>query len=117
MSSLLTPRPGLYLCSRSSSFSSSASPCEDAFRARIAETDWRCVSDPALLPGGKREWFASGTNHRVVDGRIGRDLGEEEVWAVEIEDVLAFVAQHGPCILQVTLDGFWSIEIYDDYRE
>lgn len=115
---LIAPRPGLYLCSRSSH--SGERPCDGAFLARVVCVDYRTVSDPKHIlanRGTDGDWYTRGTNHRVVLGMIARDLGEKEVWAVEIADVHAFVAEHGLCILGLNFDGFWTIEIYDDYRE
>ena len=45
-----------------------------------------------------------------------RDLGIQARWAVEITDLMQFVATHGRCIIGIE-NGYNAIEIYDDYRE
>ncbi len=42
---------------------------------------------------------------------------EIEEWAVEIPDLQVFVDKHGRCILDRDDNGFYTVEIYDDYRE
>ena len=42
---------------------------------------------------------------------------EIEEWAVEIPDLPAFVTKHGRCVLNKDSTGFFTVEIYDDYRE
>ncbi len=41
----------------------------------------------------------------------------EKEWAVELEDIGAFVDKYGQCVVGRDIDGFCTIEIYDDYRE
>lgn len=89
--------------------------------------DRRFVDDPKKLPCNKGtdgdwfrtegDWFIRGTNHRIENGCICRDLEWEAGWFVEIPDVMDFVRQHGDCVVSIDDDGYESIEIYDDYRE
>lgn len=115
MLEVATPRPGLFMCSRASMYSEK--PCEEAFKALVPYTDIRTVDDPAKLRGISNDWYERGTNHRVINGQIARDLGPREEWMVEVHDLLAFVAKYGDCVLSVESNGFMSIEIYDSYRE
>lgn len=113
-------RPNLYLCSRTSTSMSDEKPCDAARSVRIPRVDVRGVDDPRKIPenaGTEGDWYRRGTNHRVENGRIMRDLGELSVWAVEVPDIQAFVTEHGPCVISRRWDGFFEIEIYDDYRE
>jgi hypothetical protein len=58
-----------------------------------------------------------GTNHRVVDGKICRDMGWGREWFVQLDDVMTFVDTHGRCVIDRDCRGFATIEIYDDHRE
>lgn len=53
--------------------------------------DRRATSDSSAVPG----WFMSGTNHRVENGRITRDIGWYPNWFVQVDDIVAFSKQHG----------------------
>lgn len=118
---LVTPRPGLYLCSRSSLNFGEAhkKPCDEAFRVRQVIVDTRTVDDPEelLFAFDVANWYSHGTNHRVEGGMIKRDMGVREVWAVQITDLQAFVDRHGKCVVSRDRDGFATVEIYDDWRE
>lgn len=112
------PRAGLYLCTRTSACG--MKPCDEAFRVLIVNTDTRDVDDPKKIPanrGTDGDWYKKGTNHRVEGGKIRRDLGTKEEWAVELRDLQAFVDKHGECVVGRDIDGFCTIEIYDTYRE
>lgn len=115
MFEVATPRPGLFLCSRTRAYGDK--PCEEAFKALVASIDVRTVDDPAKLAFGADTWYARGTNHRVINGQIARDLAPTEQWLVEIQDLMAFVNKYGQCVLDTEANGFASIEIYDGYRE
>jgi len=112
----------VFLCTRSSSWNESQ-PCEEAFQIEVMEVDSRTTDDPKKVRaynGTDSWWYNTGTNHRVENGKICRDLGLRKVWAVEIrtlEDFRAFVSKHGQCIVAANEGDAWTIEIYDDYRE
>lgn len=112
------PRLGLYLCSRTSAYGEK--PCDEAFQVVLTNTDTRSVDDPKKIPahrGTDGDWYTRGTNHRVEGGMIRRDMGVKKEWAVELEDIGAFVDKYGQCVVGRDIDGFCTIEIYDDYRE
>lgn len=115
---IVSPRKGLFLCSRTSSYD--GEPCDGAIRITIINTDTRCCDDPKKIPANKGtdgDWYSAGTNHRVESGRIKRDMGTTRVWAVEVADLQEFIDRHGTCVVGRNVDGFGTIEIYDDYRE
>lgn len=115
---ITTPRKGLYLVRRTSMYE--GSPCPDAFIIERIFIDTRNCDDPKKIPannGKDGDWFLRGTNHRVENGMIKRDLGTIQEWAVEIPDILAFVDKYGECVVGRNSNGFYEIEIYDDYRE
>lgn len=61
-------------------------------------------------------WLSRGTNHRLINGTIARDVGMKVGWFIEInnlEDLLAFQEE---CGYELVLSGD-EIEIYDNYRE
>lgn len=123
------PRPGLYLCKRQSLWDG-GKPCEEAFKIKLPVIDTRSCDDPKKIPannGTDGDWYALGTNHRLVNGEIQRDLGVASYWAVELPtlaDLTAFVQRYGECIIRPSnlrlflnegLDGFFEIVIFDDY--
>jgi hypothetical protein len=115
------PRPGLYLCSRTSEYND-GKPCEEAFRALVQVKDVRLTSDPKHIPANKGTdggWYAQGSNHCIENGNICRDVLVSE-WLVEfldLESLQSFVDFHGECVISRHTSGFAKIEIYDDYRE
>lgn len=116
---VVRPRTGLYLCSRTNSYSEDK-PCDEAFQITVITTDTRNCDDPKKIPANKGtdgDWYTRGTNHRVENGNIKRDLGTHKVWAVELTDILSFVDKYGDCVISRNGNGFGEIEIYDDYRE
>ena len=111
------PRDGVFLVSRTSSI---GQPCEDAYEVEVMQIDTRDVDCPKKIPannGTNGDWYERGTNHRVEDGHIFRDLGLSKQWAVQVSDIMNFVDIHGECVLSRDREGFANIEIYDDYRE
>jgi hypothetical protein len=85
--------------------------------------DIRKVNDPKLIPynkGTNGDWYTRGENHRLIDGKIARDLYLQQIWAVKqntLEELLTFVENNGNCILSISSEGIKEIEIYDSYRE
>ncbi len=111
---------GFCIVQRTSDCLQDQCPCEGAERRSIARIDRRIVDDPAKVPAfiGQRDWwFKEGTNHRIENGGIARDMGSTEVWMMDVADVWDFVRKHGDCIVSINDDGFRCVEIYDDYRE
>lgn len=102
-------------------------PYDKCMQIKIAKVDKRTFRTPeehderCAKHSGK--WFDRGTNHRVEDGFIVRDLGLTDVWAIEInslEELLAFKEEvkHELVIGTSYVDHKTPmIEIYDDYRE
>jgi hypothetical protein len=85
--------------------------------------DRRTVDDPKKIEyygGGDYWWYASGTNHRIENGEICRDMKYEEVYVINIDnitDIMNLIDKYGECIIGRNAGGFNTIEIYDDYRE
>lgn len=104
-----------YIISRTSGI-----PVEGSYKVSRTRVDRRSTDDPAKVPayrGDSAWWFEQGKNHRIENGMICRDLGQEEKWVIDIDDLLVFVREHGECILSIDRDGWPEIEIYDDYRD
>lgn len=119
MTETTIPRKGLYLVKRTSS--SRGKPCKGAFEITRKIVDRRTVDDPKKIPANKGtngDWYEMGTNHRVENGMICRDMGQTTEWAIEIDDVMEFVDKiNCECIFSRLADGFAQIEIYDEFRE
>ena len=89
-----------------------------AFLAQKVRVDVRSVDSPdKLVPFLREDWYKEGTNHRVVNGHIARDVGFETVWAIYIRDLIEFIKVYGMCIISHQDDGFNDITIYDAYVE
>ncbi len=65
-------------------------PCEAAIQKSYAKIDERIVDDPRKIDhyGNKSDWwYEEGTNHRIVNGRIQRDMEEIVGWFMETESL------------------------------
>ena len=112
---------------RTSGYSDERPPCPEAVAGTCVWVDRRTVDDPAKIPsswGSPGFWFARGTNHRIEDGKIARDMGEEPCWYVDLPDLdalVAFVGRHGQVVIGERYGApkgdALQIEIYDEYRE
>ena len=107
-------------------------PCEEGCEALVPHVDMRCVDNPTKLAYYKgrpddanRDWYSEGTNHRVVEGNICRDLGMKTIWLAEIAslvDLIDFSTKYGRAIIyspeaEESDSEYPELEIYDDYRE
>lgn len=104
-------------------------PHKDAYQRPYIYTDTRTTDDPAKVPMhlGKSEWwYEKGTNHRIEDGKIKRDLHKESGWFIQVEDIHQFLRdlykeeETSEIVLSIEDDmnpPMLEIEIYDDYRE
>ena len=116
---ITSPQPGLFLVSRTSQHDKKR-PCEEAFQAYTVFVDMRNADDPKKIPaynGTNGDWYERGSNHRIEDGRITRDLHRYQAWFVRIDDIMKFVEKYGTCVIDCDSNGIGTIEIYDDYRE
>lgn len=115
------PRRGFVRVRKTSQyFDTDNPPCEGAVKVETKIIDRRNVDDPRKIPahrGTDGNWWSEGTNHRIENGCICRDMGWSQSWFIELHDVMAFVRAHGTCVVSVGNDGHEEIEIYDDYRE
>lgn len=98
-------------------------PCIEAVKEKCISIDERTVNSPDKLnfKYDRENWFTEGTNHRIEDGHIKRDI-EDEDWFIEVntlEDLIEFQEKYGDIIIQKSWDNdtIKEIEIYDDYRE
>ena len=108
-----------YIVSRTSGIFE-GEPIEGSYKIARTRVDRRTTNDPAKIPAYKGEsawWFETGENHRIENGMICRDMGQEEKWVIDIDDVLDFVKENGQCVVYIDSDGWPNIEIYDTYRE
>lgn len=95
-------------------------PCKEAYKSECIQIDRRVVDDPSKLRDGK-DWYKTGHNHRVVNGKLERDF-VTKCWSIEIntlEELNAFVLTYGDIVIQKqgVFYNVPTIEIYDDYRE
>ncbi len=98
-------------------------PCEEATLEHGVYVDVRTSDDPAKVPYYKGEsawWYSEGTNHRIEDGHIKRDL-PRDYYVIKIEsldDLVRLSDKYGSLIVGKSINyTIPTIEIYDDYRE
>ena len=116
------PSKNIFLVSKTSMGCSDDKPCEDAFLINIIDVDTRTVDDPKKIPcyynNRDHMWYEEGTNHRIENGYIKRDMGITQEWAIKADDILELIDKYDvSIILSKRADGFYTIEIYDDWRE
>lgn len=108
--------------SRVSALSRDIQPCKEAEQKTYFYIDWRVVDDPVKILAFKGEtdwWYNEGTNHRVENGQIARDL-ERKGWFVEfngIDDLLKFANREGDVIITDKEQYNYEILIYDTWIE
>ena len=93
-------------------------PCPESVKRTRTKVDTRFADDPSKVKsyGGTTDWwYSNGTNHRIVNGYITRDLGTEEYWSIEfnsLEELIAFTNKYGAVVISEL-----EIEIIDDYMD
>lgn len=104
-------------------------PHKMAKEERRIKVDVRNTDDPKKIPAYKGRsdnwWYDTGTNHRVHNGYIMRDIGHETIYTIEInslEELLEFSKECGTDLVIGIADyrdkgARPRIEIYDHYRE
>ena len=119
--SVVVPRPGLFKVCRTSAstFDATVAPCKGASVFQFLMVERRAVSDPSKVFKCESNdwWYGRGSNHRVENGSVCRDMGYSQDWFIELNDIMAFVREVGGCVVFVDSFGFDCIEIYDYYRE
>ncbi len=114
-----------YIVKRTSnycSFEEGNPPVENAKMEYIHQYDTRT---PIIKQKGRENIWKQFVerNRNIVQLPNGNWRGiekeAEQVWVVEVDDLLSFVDKHGQCILSEPdcEEGYYEIEIYDDYRE
>ncbi len=119
MRRLEKPEDDVFLVTRTS-LRENEKPCDQAEQVEVMGVDRRSCADPAEVPlyRGQRDWwFEKGTNHRVENGMIARDMGWHKVWAIDGMTVQEIVDRYGCCIIERDFNGFLTVRIYDDYWE
>lgn len=115
-----------FVVTRTSNYSMGENPpVKGAYLDKIMNVDIRCIGDPShfCTQRDRDTWYTQGTNHRLINGEIARDLGLEDVWVVDIssiEDLMKIREECGNDIVIGTSCVDYAtpeIEIYDDYRE
>lgn len=115
-----------FLITRTSiSIDSKKKPHEKAYKKLAPIIETRNVDCPTKLTERARQfWYSSGRNHRVEEGQLVKDLGEEERWFIELnslEELVDFYEAEGELIITDhpfnKVKGCKVIEIYDYYRE
>lgn len=104
-------------------FNENIKPCEKATLEDYIIVDERYIDDPMKNPNIGKNWYEKGTDHRVENGNIKRNL-KSRGWFIELntlEELIEFQKEYGSLIIEEpytpSLEGYLRIEIYDDYRE
>ena len=118
-----------FIITRTSEWGDDRSPCIEAKREQVVETETRTFRSPEEFDkkraASEGPWLSVGTNHRI--GRncyICRDIGTKSAWTIDINSIeeLANLSQkYGEIIISdcrlTSEDKYPTLEIYDDYRE
>jgi len=117
---LVVPVDGVYLVSRTTAWKDNTRPCEEAYKVETLDIDIRNCNNPRKIPSHKDMddswWYKNGTNHRVENGKICRDIGWSKKWAVKIDNLVDFIKKYGVCIVGIDVNNFLTLEISDDYH-
>jgi len=115
----------IYILRRTSTYDENPLP-EDkrVFQKNITFIEIRTLPTPqafdAKFSFSEGKWLEVGTNHRLINGHIARDLEEVSQWVIDLDDheLIEFAKTHGNIILQFSVKSYFPIlEIYDSYRE
>lgn len=105
----------------SQSFLSEEPPVVGAVKQQYTYIDVRCVKSPEDIchKPTRDNWYKIGQNHRQYDEySIARDIPNGiSAWFLEIDSVESFVKEYGCCVVNLTENGWLSLQIYDDYLE
>lgn len=98
-------------------------PCDGATWMPYVRVDSRTFKsaeehDERLAHTPMGAWMSQGRNHRTWERGICRDFDDAD-WFMEIPDLLAFVKQHGTCVVGPFYSNseIMEVEIYDSWRE
>jgi hypothetical protein len=115
-----------YTVSRTSQWSVSPDepPCKEAVLKQLTRIVQFPYGGLLSIEDAKRfddrGWFKSGNNHRVENGNVVKDVSED-VWTVEIKNLVEFFNEHGHEEIIIMDSDFKeipiNIEFYDDYRD
>lgn len=115
-----------FTITRTSLYGDEGKPCEGAIPCEVTIVERRTFKTPEefdeKMSCFEGKWLEKGTNHRIIDGYIARDIGKKDCWAVEInslEDLMALQRKYGDLVIETNWadEETPNIEIYDDYRE
>ena len=107
-------RDNLYLVTKSREDEEGVPPCKGAKKVYVHDY-------ASYKKFGNMDWFYK--NYDVLeedeDSVSGVDKRPHEAWLCEIKDFRAFVKEYGPVIIfkPECKEGYWQVEIYNDYRE
>ena len=103
------------------------SPYENCIPIELIHVDQRTFKSPEeydqRLGKSYGSWFSQGSNHRITEKGIARDMGTYPAWGIEInslEELVNFKKEVGEnLVLRTSYIDYKTpvIEIYDDYRE
>ena len=109
-----------YVVRRTSVWDDDVAPCAGAYKRKYTYVDARTFKSPEEHDSKLCDrWADLGTNHRIMPYGIARDF-ERDAWFIHVDDLMAFVAEHGSVVLSIDASHnppMPSIEIYDGYRE
>lgn len=94
-----------------------ASPHDKAYSELHMRVDHRKFTSPEEHDAAMHSsWLSYGTNHRLINGTIARDVGMQTCWFIDINNLEELLAFQKECGCELVIEGS-TLEIYDDYRE
>lgn len=104
-----------YHVTRTSQWRDDEAPCVGAVLESIIHIDQRTKTTAEILKHVR--WYERGFDHGENEIGAFRKFTKYG-WFVEIVDLKAFLTEHKEVVLSNSdFEGFFEIEIYDDYRE
>ncbi len=98
---------------------SDTQPCEGAEKFLVLHIDRRSSGDPKKIPCFAEDangWWDFGTNHRIENGGIVRDLDWKPAWFIKTPDLWKFVQEQGDCVVGFADEGYRWITIFNNLR-
>ena len=107
-----------YIVKRTSDWRGEKKPVPDAERCEIHM--YFALSGKAAKSDRESVGQRMDVEWEDEDGGFGGYMKQaEDAWLCDIPDLQAFVLVHGKIVLSKpdNKEGYWNVEIYDDYRE
>lgn len=115
------PEPNLFLLEGDFDYDFNIHPHPNAIKIKIVNVDVRYTDAPEKVPyyeGASDWWYNEGTNHRLINGLIARDVGTVDRWAVRLnslDELMSLVEYFGRLISLRKNSAGWNEILTESY--